>query len=612
MLFLPHRSFLWYHRSMNEIEQLIKNAHKNGISDIRLSDGTCIPLYIIRRKESQIGIYLKGFPSTMRKIPYDAIYDMSVNKKMPPTEIADILSSKPSTISRAIEHYHIVISDGTRAIMRARAYEIAAKKQKALFADPKKKAEMLHRREEASIKRFGTRNPMQSQQVKDKVNKTLEKRYGKGGSPFANAAVREKSRKTMMARYGVESSWEAEETKEKIRKTNIERYGVDNPMKSQKIRDKAIKTNMERYGVKWNTLSNEARAKAVKTYMSHYGVDNPSKSPEVLDKIAKSMKRGESCYEKMVSSLLNDLGVEYETNNHTLIGQELDFVIPSKRLAIEVSPSFTHHSNENKVLTVPPKKPSYHRKKHIMAEEKGYELITLFDSYLTKERWNMMTVPFLTLKICGQSTRTIYARNTYITHETSRKGRQECVKFISANHFNGNTPAQEYFSIKDKDGTIVGAFSLRKVRGKGNEFIELSRLAWKVDTQVRYGLSKVVHAISKTMKEATTLISYSDNDMGNGYSYKKSGFSYDGETYPGLHFVNPHDPMDSYSWQVATTWGAKQGVISRLIRPMEITKKEAKIIVEKELPHRSDNGKGYFAYYDSGNKKWSYDLNSIR
>lgn len=37
------------------------------------------------------------------------------------------------------------------------------------------------------------------------------------------------------------------------------------------------------------------------------------------------------------------------------------------------------------------------------------------------------------------------------------------------------------------------------------------------------------------------------------------------ESKPQLTYVNPNHPADHYSWSVATSWGAKSGVIAQKI-----------------------------------------------
>jgi hypothetical protein len=594
-----------------KIHDVLANAIEQGIGERAAARANDIPLHELRREESRTGDHLRGFPKSTELIPYEQLLHMITVDQTPMAGISDELQVSRSMVVSAIKFYQIDISPETRAVMRRKAYDIARSKYRAMCDDPVRSREIRAKTKATNMRKYGVESPTQSPDVKARINKTLRRKYGKGGSPFANKSVRDKAKKTMIERYGVDISWKSEEVKAKIRRTNIQRYGDAVATRSPAVKNKSMNTNMERYGVKWNTVSPEAREKAKASYMRHYGVDNPSKSPEVLNKIARSMNRGESANEKMVADLLDSIGVAYRTNDHDMIGQELDFVIPSAKLAIEVSPCFTHHSNESQVLTIKPKKRSYHKHKHDMVEQLGYELITLTDSHMTRERWRDLTSPFLTLKATGRAEHVMYGRTVTISHETTRSGRRECGSFIDKYHFSGNTPASDYFSVRDAGGAMVGAFSLRKPRKSTGGDIELARLVWRNDVQVRYGLSKIVHTIARTIP-ANTLLSYSDNSMGNGYSYMRAGFAYQGDTEPGLHFVNPHDPMDNYSWQVATPWGAKSGIIARLIRPMEITKKEAKIIVEKDLPHRSDDGKGYFAYYDTGSKRWEYDLRSLR
>lgn len=137
--------------------------------------------------------------------------------------------------------------------------------------------------------------------------------------------------------------------------------------------------------------------------------------------------------------------------------------------------------------------------------------------------------------------------------------------------------------------------------------IELKRLAWKDDVQVRYGLSKVISRAKKDLSgEFTALLTYSDNNIGWGLGYQKAGFEFVKRTSPQMTFVNPRHPEDHYSWSIATTWGAKSGVIANRIKPMDITADQAREVVETELPWRVGKGKGYVAQYDCGNKIWAY------
>ena len=53
-------------------------------------------------------------------------------------------------------------------------------------------------------------------------------------------------------------------------------------------------------------------------------------------------------------------------------------------------------------------------------------------------------------------------------------------------------------------------------------------------------------------------MTFSDNDLGDGHGYEKAGAKMIGETGPSLRFVSWTDPLDTYSWQIATKWEQNQ------------------------------------------------------
>lgn len=161
-----------------------------------------------------------------------------------------------------------------------------------------------------------------------------------------------------------------------------------------------------------------------------------------------------------------------------------------------------------------------------------------------------------------------------------------------------------------ESGELLGVASIGKYR-YDDESLELKRLAFLPDVMVAYGLSKLVSHIPHLIEDGINyhcLYSYSRNDMGTGDGYRKAGFELVRGTAASLHWVNPLDPYDRYSWQVSTPWSAKHGVISRVIGGTDMTRREAETFMERDMPHRNDNGRGYVRVYDSGSKLWRIPL----
>jgi len=360
----------------------------------------------------------------------------------------------------------------------------------------------------------------------------------------------------------------------------------------------------------------ESNAKRHKTCMEKYGYDEVAKVPEIRERMDKGLKSNigshhESCYEQQVREFLDDIGVDYKQGDYQTLGDmQLDFLFADRNLAIEVSPVWTHHSNVTPVAGgfIAPKPMMYHQKKYDKAEKAGIELITLFSWSLDEPAWSRITKPFLTMKLTGKAGRVLYGRNVRILRAVSSGERKACIEFCRTNHFKGAVSSKWWYRIVDSHDTIVGVFSLQPIN---DDTLELKRVCWGPDVQVRYGLSKIVKRIARDFPKYKGLKSYSDNSMGSGKSYKAAGFDYQGETKPSLHFINSKHPQDSYSWSVATPWSAKSGVIAKALGPMDnVDYDEARIIVETRLPHRADNGVGYLACYDTGNKRWSMALHA--
>lgn len=358
---------------------------------------------------------------------------------------------------------------------------------------------------------------------------------------------------------------------------------------------------MDKYGSRSPFASQEVREKAKKTMNDRYGVD----STEAFD-----FRKTERNFKEWLD---NDLGMiegeDYIWHDQRQIQSELDFYFPKIHKAVELSPAFCHHSNVTKSV-LNPKKTTYHINKRRKCDEAGIELITLFDWMLDDKRMDALTKPFLKMKLTGHADRILYGRNVTIGKAKSNRRRKACIRFTAANHFKGSVASKWWYEVDDGNGNMIGSFSLSPV--KNERTLELKRVCWASGVQVRYGLSKIIKRIARDFPDYDRLVSYSDCDMGNGSSYGKAGFTADGETKAGLHFVNVRHPEDTYSWSVATTWSAKSGVIASKLGSMDVTNSEARIIVETILPHRADDGCGYMALYDTGNRKWILDLDKLR
>lgn len=329
------------------------------------------------------------------------------------------------------------------------------------------------------------------------------------------------------------------------------------------------------------------------------------------DDTLSQLTGGFSRYENQVYDLLQSLGVVFEVHNRSL-GFELDFYLPELKLAIECSPLATHNSNlfRQDDTMFKSKTPNYHYNKYKVAHQNGITLITLFEKQFVPDVWTNKTVPMLRRLVTGHADVTLYARQIDVRLMSQPNDKKLADAFLERYHMDGKTPARiRYGLFYQKELVGVATFSEPATPAyKDGQTLELKRLAFKSDTQIRYGISKIVARLAKDYPDYTRLMTYSNNNMGHGLGYECAGFTFVKETGAQLTFVNPKDPLDTYSWSVATSWGAKSGVIAKLLGSQDIINDQARRLVETVLPHRSDDGIGYMAFYDTGNKLWTKTL----
>ena len=126
-------------------------------------------------------------------------------------------------------------------------------------------------------------NPGARPEVKAKIKKTVDERYG-GVLPVnseANIAARVESM------FGTPEA--IHDIVEKRKKTSMERYGADHIMKTPEGIARLNEAMQERYGVDFPMQSDEVQERTRQTCQKRYGVDNPLSSPEIQDKVRKTM-----------------------------------------------------------------------------------------------------------------------------------------------------------------------------------------------------------------------------------------------------------------------------------------------------------------------------------
>ena len=343
-----------------------------------------------------------------------------------------------------------------------------------------------------------------------------------------------------------------------------------------------------------------------KTWLKHY------EKMGILDVPKCYYELKSSVYEKNMEHFLDSLNVFYLHNHKkSLDGLEMDFYLPDQKIGIEVNPNVSHNSNlyaltPTRSMFDSHKEPSYHYEKYLKAKKAGITLIQLFGNDLEPSVFENITAKRIKSLLCGYD-KVYYARNIQVVELTADKDKKYARDFMDLYHSQGSSRANSYWSFQLGEKWL-GAASFSPYKQDG--CMELKRLCFKPGIQIVGGLSKLISHYFHTYPETASIYSYSDNSMGNGHGYESAGAEFVKETGPALKFISSKDGRDSYSWQIATSWGANNGVVGKdaeekgLGKP--VTQDEINAYIELSLSHRMDDLSGYDCIYTPGSKLWKF------
>ena len=280
-----------------------------------------------------------------------------------------------------------------------------------------------------------------------------------------------------------------------------------------------------------------------------------------------------------IENVLNEAKIDYHENDRTVLyPYEIDFVIPSRKIGIEVNGNYWH----SEISGNKPK--DYHIKKTIGAKKKGFKLIHIFeDEIISKPD----IVKSRILNLIGKTPSRIYARECIIKELDSNTKK----KFLNENHIDGDSVSKYNIGLfHNKELVCVGTFGTRKISGTSS--FELIRFSNRINTTVVGGFSKIFKYFVKNYKPST-ITTYADIRW-SGLSpednvYVKSGFIYNGCTQPNYFYVD----KVKYLKRINRLNFTKQKLIKM---GYDENKTEAQIMIEN----------GYDRIWDCGSMRFTF------
>lgn len=217
-----------------------------------------------------------------------------------------------------------------------------------------------------------------------------------------------------------------------------------------------------------------------------------------------------SILEQKIHNILDDLCIEYETSNRTLISpQELDIYIPKYKVAIECNGVYWHSDIY--------KNDMYHLDKTKKCLDNDVQLLHFWEHELE----NKLNIISSIIKAKINNTEKIYARKCVIKEITDTK---ISAKFQNDNHLQGAVGSSIKLGLY-YEHTLVALMTFGKPRFNKNYKFELLRFCNKLDTTIIGGASKLFnYFINNYLDDNDKVISYANRRISNGNLYKKLKF----------------------------------------------------------------------------------------
>lgn len=439
-------------------------------------------------------------------------------------------------------------------------------------SNPFKNTEVKEKAKQTLLKKYGVDNPAKNTTVKqkissanksnsisriEKVKKTVQERYSVDHISQLDD-TKQKKKNSFSASYGTDHFWKTREFKEKMQ-DHWSNHGVSNPSQLPDVISKIASTKQSIYG---NPSYNNTE-KTKNTMAKRYGVHSSQThwdssthkiltTPDLLDEFSKNKTIGviadelgvaattvrnrlydyglynfdarKNQYEWLIEQHLLNLGVQFIKNDRTILkGSELDFYIPSAKLAIECNGIFWHSELMGKDKT-------YHLQKTEAAAKLNIRLLHFWDFQIDQ---NSKLVLSMITHALGKSANTIGARQSQLRELSSAEYRD----FMHQNHIQRAVNSKIKLGLFYKD-ELVAAMGLGQSRFKTNE-IELHRFAVKCDFHVVGAASKLFKFFLEKYQEYCTVVSYADRDYSAGNLYELLGFNKLTLTPPSyLYFKN--------------------------------------------------------------------------
>lgn len=465
------------------------------------------------------------------------------------------------------------------------------------------------------FERYGDENFVNS----EKSKLTRLERYG--DENFVNAS---KAKCTKMEKYGDCNFNNRDKFKETLlkftdekklsisdsrRNTCINRYGVEHVSKLDSVKDSKRETCMRRYGVECGLCTEKSKSKSKYIQRNNSydflllsskndGVEFLGTKDEFVNAADlysttfkwKCMHCGyvfESRYDnghcvRMCPNCSEEYSkkLQYEIyeflksitnediicNDRNVISpNELDFYIPSRKIAIEFDGLFWHNENH--------KDRNYHIDKTERCKALGIRLIHIFE-----DEWNRkIDIVKSRLRNIFTPCRKIYARKCSVI----KIGNHVKDMFLEKYHIQGKDVSGIRYGLM-YNGHLVAVMTFSKSRFSKFHEYELSRYATVSHFRIVGGAGKLLSAFESEFRPKS-VITYADRRWSVGGVYERLGFTHIRDSSPSYFYIKNNIRYNRIDFQ--------KHKLKKIFSDFDSSKTE----------HEMMNDHGYYRIYDCGN-----------
>jgi len=503
--------------------------------------------------------------------------------------------------------------------------------------------------EKTSIIKFGVNNPMQNDEIKNRLKDTILNKYGREFY-LQTDDKKEKGTQTCLTKYGVENPMQDTKIKNKAKNTKREKYGDH----YEKITEKIIKTKKEKYGEHYEKITEKINLTNVKKYGCDYPLQNKdiyNKSIETsINKYGMHPNKCSFIKDKQLTTLSNttfqkiknkypdinfiskencqytikcdDCGLEYKisfnlfflrkSNNITLctlcndpkLKHKSDFehqvINFLEKNEVKCQPNYRKILNGKEVDIYLPDynmaiecngifwhSELYKSKNYHKNKSEECKKVGVELLHIWEDDWiyKQDIIKSIILNKLGKIKNKIYARKCEILEINDNN----MVKnFLDENHIQGFVKSSFKIGLfYNKELVSLMTLGYRMINSK-KEF-ELIRFCNKKYTNVIGSASRLFKNFIEKINKPFKIISYSDSSLFNGNMYLKIGFELIGDT------------SLNYYWVVDG------------IRNHRFKYNKKKLVMMGNDPNKTEyeimTENNYYRIWSCGMKKWIYERN---